>query len=86
MSEAIPSNPAKHMIRRQRPVIGAQPVKGGEIEWHGEGAAGHDYTLCGLSVDGDLFVPVAGNHRITCRQCRGIWLAAKMIRSADFAA
>jgi hypothetical protein len=78
--------PVDQPVRRQRPVIGAKPVGGGAIEWHGQGAAGHDYTLCGLSVDGDLFDPVHGNHRITCLQCRTIWLAAKEIRAVDFAA
>ncbi len=84
MTETIPSGPTQRLVGRQRPFVGARPANGGEVEWHGEGAAVHDYILCGLSVDGDLFVPVIGNHRITWQQCRSIWLASRMIRATDF--
>lgn len=74
------------MQRRTRPVIGARPTDGGPVEWHADGGQGNDYALCGLGIDGDLYEPVRGNRRITCQQCRSIWLAARSVRAVDFAA
>jgi hypothetical protein len=45
-----------------------------------------DYTLCGVSVDGDQFDLVNGNNRITCRECRATWLASRLVKAVDFAA
>lgn len=75
-------------VGRQRHVIGARPTCGGPVEWHarGGGVGGGDYTLCGVSVDGDEFAPVPGNNRITCRECRSVWLASRLVRAVDFAA
>ena len=67
-------------VRRQRPVIGARPVDGGPTEWHGASGDGNYQTLCGLSLDDDLFEAVQGNQRITCPQCRATWLAARYWR------
>jgi hypothetical protein len=78
--------PLERGVRRQRPVIGARPVEGGPTEWHGQAGGGDYHTLCGVSVDGDIFDAVPGNHRITCPQCRAIWSAARSIRAMDFAA
>ena len=80
------ASPVECRVRRQRPVIGARPVEGGPTEWHGQASVGNYQTLCGLSLDDDLFAAVPGNHRITCPQCRATWLAARSIRAVDFAA
>lgn len=85
---AAGGSPVERRVGRQRHVVGARPTCGGPVEWHarGGGAGGGDYTLCGVSVDGDQFALVEGNNRITCRECRATWLAARMVQAVDFAA
>jgi hypothetical protein len=67
-------------------VIGSRSIETGEVEWHGDGQDGTDYTLCGLAIDGDMYTPLFGSQRINCPQCKRVWLSAQAFRASDFEA
>lgn len=70
-------------------VIAVRCTEDGEVSWHAEGDPGANYhTLCGLSLDDDLFekVPAATRqHKISCATCRTVFELAMTFRRAQFA-
>lgn len=67
--------------------IGAKSLETGEVSIHCDADPGGAYqTLCGLSIDGDLyeFHPISNRSRVNCPQCFSVWKEARRFRAEDF--
>lgn len=68
--------------------VGVLPADGGEVRVCAAGGAGTGYdTLCGKTLNGELFirVPISDRVRINCPMCRATWSLAKAFTAKDFA-
>lgn len=71
-----------------RNVVGSISNETDEVIYHEAGGTAGYHTLCGLSLDDDLFRAVEEDiprrQRITCRQCFSVWQEARSLRATDF--
>lgn len=69
-----------------RDVIGSIEAETGKKLVHQLGGLANYGTLCGLSLDDDLFLPFSPppRARISCPNCKSVWMNARLLRSDDF--